>query len=666
MSSVQIPLLLRRRYRTWRLLILVSVFAFGFLCIIVPMAVFKRHSQNFQQSFLSRKLLSDNTTDAGFQYPPDAFDLEQRRDGAVVLHVIGLIYMFVALAIVCDEFFVPALSVIIQRVDISEDVAGATFMAAGGSAPELFTSLIGVFFARNNVGIGTIVGSAVFNILFVIGMCALVSKTVLHLTWWPLFRDVTFYSIDLIVLIVFFRTGTIYWWQALILFLLYLAYVLFMKFNSKIETFVKTKILRRKTRVHSDNNLLNENAFLNRDLEFLYNRKKCCSSSHIEKPHRSCSIPILHSGTSHFRHGVLQLMIHTIDPIAEEPELQELARVSSRKPDHIQDKAMKLHAVAHVDKTNGESQESLANGEVHNGGFHSSPDKNSNQKQMQVTAISNGHTGSANQTEFSTRVVSPAKSTSSPIEEERIQMQSSSTRFSNNTETTNVDSPKSSSDPEGAKSPENEMPDDGDEPLDLSWPSEWRKRITYVLLAPLIFPMWLTLPDTRREEKKKWYPVTFFGSIVWIFIFSYLMVWWANQTGETIGIPNEVMGLTILAAGTSIPDLITSVIVAKKGFGDMAVSSSVGSNIFDITVGLPIPWLLYNAVYAGRPVNVDSNGLACSIVLLFAMLIVVVVVIAASKWKMTKIMGGAMLVLYAVFVVLSVLLELEKIACPVD
>jgi Ca2+/Na+ antiporter len=51
------------------------------------------------------------------------------------------------------------------------------------------------------------------------------------------------------------------------------------------------------------------------------------------------------------------------------------------------------------------------------------------------------------------------------------------------------------------------------------------------------------------------------------------------------------MGLTFLAAGTSIPDLITSVIVARKGFGDMAVSSSVGSNIFDVTVGCVI-WLL--------------------------------------------------------------------------
>lgn len=70
----------------------------------------------------------------------------------------GLMYMFIALAIVCDEFFVPALGVITEKLDISEDVAGATFMAAGGSAPEFFTSVIGVFIAQNNVGIGTIVG----------------------------------------------------------------------------------------------------------------------------------------------------------------------------------------------------------------------------------------------------------------------------------------------------------------------------------------------------------------------------------------------------------------------------------------------------------------------------------------------------------------------------
>lgn len=78
---------------------------------------------------------------------------------------------------------------------------------------------------------------------------------------------------------------------------------------------------------------------------------------------------------------------------------------------------------------------------------------------------------------------------------------------------------------------------------------------------------------------------SFLGSIMWIAIYSYLMVWWATLVGDTFRMPSEIMGLTFLAAGTSIPDLITSVLVARKGLGDMAVSSSVGSNIFDVTVG---------------------------------------------------------------------------------
>ena len=49
----------------------------------------------------------------------------------------------------------------------------------------------------------------------------------------------------------------------------------------------------------------------------------------------------------------------------------------------------------------------------------------------------------------------------------------------------------------------------------------------------------------------------------------------ADVIGQVAKIPIEIMGLTFLAAGTSVPDLITSVIVAKKGLGDMAVSSSI-------------------------------------------------------------------------------------------
>jgi sodium/potassium/calcium exchanger 2 len=74
------------------------------------------------------------------------------------------------------------------------------------------------------------------------------------------------------------------------------------------------------------------------------------------------------------------------------------------------------------------------------------------------------------------------------------------------------------------------------------------------------------------------------------------MVNWTELLGNTIGIPSVIMGLTLLAAGTSVPDLLSSVIVARMGEGDMAVSSSIGSNIFDILVGLPFPWLCYTII----------------------------------------------------------------------
>jgi len=190
-------------------------------------------------------------------FPADLFTVEQRRQGAITLHILGVIYMFVALAVVCDEFFVPSLDVIIEKLDIADDVAGATFMAAGGSAPELFTSVIGVFVSFDDVGIGTIVGSAVFNILFVIGMCAIFSRTVLTLTWWPLFRDCTFYSISLITLIIFFRDNSIHWYEALTLFSIYLLYVSFMKWNQQVEKFIKRQLNKNKvTRVRSTDQLM--------------------------------------------------------------------------------------------------------------------------------------------------------------------------------------------------------------------------------------------------------------------------------------------------------------------------------------------------------------------------------------------------------------------------
>ncbi|XP_059210279.1 sodium/potassium/calcium exchanger 2-like isoform X3 [Centropristis striata] len=534
---------------------------------------------------IAMKSTADNNESQG-EYPPDIFTLAERRQGAVVLHMFGMIYMFIALAIVCDEFFVPALTVITEKLTISDDVAGATFMAAGGSAPELFTSIIGVFISHSNVGIGTIVGSAVFNILFVIGMCAIFSKEILNLTWWPLFRDVSFYILDLIMLIIFFLDNIISIWESVTLLSAYAAYVIFMKFNGNVESFVK--------------NCMNKNQVVEVEVQ----------PKARPRLQRGGSSASLHN--SLMRNSIFQLMIHTLDPLSEEFADSELGTYGKLKYYHtmteegkFREKASILHKIAKK-KCQVEDSEKA-------NGVASRSDKNlpnSSSVEVEVTPPMNGTAGQEGET---------------------------------------------------AEDEEEE-----DQPLSLSWPETARKRLTYLLIIPIVLPLWLTLPDVRKQTSKKFFPVTFLGAIAWIAGFSYLMVWWAHQVGETIGITEEIMGLTILAAGTSIPDLITSVIVARKGLGDMAVSSSVGSNIFDITVGLPFPWLMWSFFNGMKPVQVSSNGLFCAIVLLFIMLLFVIISIAACKWRMSKLLGFIMFMLYFVFLVVSVMLEDKVITCPVS
>ncbi|NXB03480.1 NCKX1 protein, partial [Cnemophilus loriae] len=546
------------------------------------------------------------------EYPQDLFSVEERRQGWVVLHIFGMMYVFVALAIVCDEYFVPALGVITEKLQISEDVAGATFMAAGGSAPELFTSLIGVFISHSNVGIGTIVGSAVFNILFVIGTCALFSRQILHLTWWPLFRDISFYIVDLLMLILFFLDSVIDWWESLLLLTAYATYVFTMKQNVFLEQWVKQELNKKLNAVQAASaehmQKTSTGAVADDATTKPPDVRKLQPGPALQRGSSSAS---LHN--SQMRGTIVQLMIHTLDPLAE-------AKFKDR-----------VDILSNVAKAKAETLE----------GQGSQPEEEKKAPgTVQVTAATDSE---------------PSKDRQKADVAQDGQPLSSSDTSDNSSSESQEDSDGDST--EG---------DENDEPLSLEWPESRKKQAIYVFLFPIVFPLWSTLPDVRNPESKKFFVITFFGSILWIAAFSYLMVWWAHQVGETVGISEEIMGLTILAAGTSIPDLITSVIVARKGLGDMAVSSSVGSNIFDITVGLPVPWFLFSIFNGLSPVAVSSNGLFCAIVLLFLMLLFVIISIAVCKWKMNKLLGLTMFALYFVFLIISVMLEDKIISCPVS
>lgn len=164
--------------------------------------------------------------------------------------------------------------------------------------------------------------------------------------------------------------------------------------------------------------------------------------------------------------------------------------------------------------------------------------------------------------------------------------------------------------------------------------------ITWRVCYPIHYLCQKTMPDCRTEKYRNWYILTFIISMFWISFYSYLMVskkmifllkinfqcnnfvvclfifflfcfkvWMITIIGTTLGIPDTVMGLTFVAAGVSIPDALSSIAVIKEGYGDMAVSNAVGSNVFDILICLGLPWLIQTTILdPGGHVNVISKG----------------------------------------------------------
>uniref|UniRef100_A0A672YAC3 Sodium/potassium/calcium exchanger 1 n=1 Tax=Sphaeramia orbicularis TaxID=375764 RepID=A0A672YAC3_9TELE len=486
------------------------------------------------------------------KYPKDLFSVDDCRRGWVILHIIGVVYMIISLVVVCDQFFVPALRVITDKLEISNNVAGATVMAAGASAPRFFALCIGVLLIHIPVGVGAIVGPAVYNILFVIGMCALFSQGVLHLTCWPVFRDISFYIFDFILLIIFFLDDVIMWWESMILVASYTLYMIFMKFDVQIEQAFKSQL-------HKHRNVV-----------------KVIS---VEEPEKVSVVLLMRPRIGFFfNHLINTIFCLLCVYVFLTPVMFSIL----------------------IYTQNACSKDDLPAGE--DGSGDAQDNKEDSKKDLDDSNQIEGNNESSEDRE--------------------------------------------------------------DAPLSLKWPDTPCRRAWYLLLLPIVVPLHLTLPDVRKQKSRKFFMITFLGSILWIAVYSYFIIWWSHQVGETFSIPDGLM--TIVVAVISSPVLITGIIVARKGLGDMAVSSSVGCNIFDITVGLPVPWLLYSAIHGLASVVVSSNGLICATVLLFLPLFFVIISTASCKWKINKVLAFTMLLLYFIFLVLSVMLKNRIIVCPVS
>ena len=145
----------------------------------------------------------------------------------VLLSLAAILASVFVLAVVTDKFFIPSLDQISRRLKLSDEVAGASLMAIGSSAPELAIALMALFTdggAHSDVGIGTIVGSAVFNILVITGVSAVVAGG-LHIHIFAVGRDIIYYLISILYLGLVFFDGRVSLIEAILGLVGYVVYM---------------------------------------------------------------------------------------------------------------------------------------------------------------------------------------------------------------------------------------------------------------------------------------------------------------------------------------------------------------------------------------------------------------------------------------------------------
>lgn len=713
------------------------------------------------------------------------------KQGWVFIYVLVILWMFAGLAIVCDEFFVPALEAFVDDFGISMDVAGATFMAAGGSMPELFTSFISTFQGAPEIGFSAILGSAVFNVLFVIAVCAIFNSTdALELTWYPLARDVTFYVVTLFTVAIVFGVTSpneIHWVEALVLLAEYVIYCSFMTVNGQVEDWIKGKLRMFKSPTSlavteatpvveacpdvcadvpgsaegsvSLSMYGDDEARLSADANA--GMGSMPPTAQLSAPCSSKELRSASQGSSQRDLNSLTLKRFGSDP----PALTRDGRKGSKKPSSREDNTAKLNmpskfrqgivslmsknasladtaGIAAVTQVKGNLEETFKKLDVDEDGMLNAEEiqtllgkmgvsENSaavdtalrrlthDQPIISFDVFKRWYLSSEARAELEVRKVFDTfdEDGSQTIDRMELRVLMRELKHTSCTEADldelilHICNSTPSEDGSGSSPPPPETEpavlngktkvalsdqvisyeqfeawytrslffrdklsqqdrevnaaEDEQEGLSLDAPDDasFRNMAWYIITYPLVAALYCTLPDVRHEKhansktRSRIAIMEFLISLIWIGIFSNALFECTVVVANWMGIKPEDAGVTVLAAGTSIPDLISSYIVAKNGEGDMAVSSSIGSNIFDVTVCLPLPWIIWSFIN-GKSVPVSSKNLFSSILVLIGMLAAVIGTILLNKWKLTKNLGYCMMFLYLVFLLQHLLLDL--------
>jgi K+-dependent Na+/Ca+ exchanger-like protein len=530
-------------------------------------------------------------------------------DSYGVLHVIIVVYLFLGIAVICDEQFTSSLECICDPrtgLGLSPDVAGATFMAAGSSAPELASSFIGTFVSKSDVGLGTIIGSAVFNILIIIGSTAIVVGEPMQLDPKPLVRDNLFYMGSVALLILFVAgDNSISWVEALLLLVYYALYILFMAFNRQImrkvakscsccdETPAPTRRPSFSTGYWADKTKEGEKASAEQKTE---GDPAAKGGSGAES---QAGYTATEGGTGTGTGNGTVMSMGTMSPYA-------IDDIESRAGSGTGTGTGAEAEMAEAPASNGEKEAAPEEKKEDAGGAEEEEEEESLSDKL-CDFFSQPYI-------FAYGWTMPDCKYEEPSDEDAEEEIEKLKGLIESNGPWDDDVASAAAAEEQIKELEEQIDlrkqiVEADEAEDDKKVEELRK-VLYAKYEPL-------------EWGQRWYMMTFIVSLIWITILSYFMVVLMEKIGCAWGISSFIMGITFLAMGTSVPDALGSIAVAKEGEGDMAVSNAIGSNVFDICMGLGFPWFLATLIDGeSRAIHASTESIVASTLILFAVVIV--------------------------------------------
>lgn len=175
--------------------------------------------------------------------------------------------------------------------------------------------------------------------------------------------------------------------------------------------------------------------------------------------------------------------------------------------------------------------------------------------------------------------------------------------------------------------------------------------VCLIFFAIFIYFIIRTTRKTRKEKKartkekpaftlKKSLILTVVG-LVGIIIGSQLVVDNASALAAAIGVSDRIIALTIVALGTSLPELVTTITAAKRGESELIIGNIVGSNICNICIVMALPVLIFGTVTPASFDIVDVIAMMASVVILYLMTL--------KDRKITRVEGLIMLAIFGVY-----------------